>query len=102
MEIRPKLPYLLVLLLSSCSILDVREDTYAERFPSKGLDVPYQLPIDPKLALEFLDKKNSKHFLLLSQCFLVLEEFSDSIFFTGKRLEVVTVVRQQKNPNKIL
>ncbi len=51
MEIRPKLPYLLVLLLSSCSILDVREDTYAERFPSKGLDVPYQLPIDPKLAL---------------------------------------------------
>ena len=42
------------------------------------------LDIDPKLALEFLDKKNSKHFLLLSQCFLILEEFSDSIFFAKK------------------
>ena len=42
------------------------------------------LDIDPKLALEFLDKKNPKHFLLLSQCFLILEEFSDSIFFAKK------------------
>jgi curli production assembly/transport component CsgG len=32
-----KLPYLLVLLLSSCAIVDVQEDTYAQRFPSKGL-----------------------------------------------------------------
>ena len=32
-----KLPFLLVLLLSSCAIVDVQEDTYAQRFPSKGL-----------------------------------------------------------------
>ena len=49
MEMRPKLPYLLVLLLSSCSILDVREDTYNSRFPSKGLDVPIELPVNQDL-----------------------------------------------------
>ncbi len=32
-----KLPFLLVLLLSSCAIVDVQEDTFAQRFPSKGL-----------------------------------------------------------------
>lgn len=47
----PKLHFLLVLLLSSCSILDVAEDTRAERFPSKGLDVPYDLQVSPELLL---------------------------------------------------
>ena len=32
-----KSPFLLVLLLSSCAIVDVQEDTFAQRFPSKGL-----------------------------------------------------------------
>ena len=45
------------------------------------------LDIDPKLSLEFLDKKNSKHFLLLSQCFLKIEEFSDSILFAKKYIQ---------------
>lgn len=45
------------------------------------------LDIDPKLALEFLDKKNSKHFLLLSQYFLIREEFSDSILFARKFIQ---------------
>ena len=45
------------------------------------------IDIDPKLALEFLDKKNSKHFLFLSQCFLKVEEFSDSIFFAKKFIQ---------------
>ena len=49
MEMSPKLPYLLVLLLSSCSILDVADDTYNTRFPSKGLDAPFDIPIDPKI-----------------------------------------------------
>ena len=37
MAIRQKLLFLLVPLLSSCSILDIAEDTYAKRFESKGL-----------------------------------------------------------------
>ena len=45
------------------------------------------LDVDPKLALEFLNKKNSKHFLLLSQCFLKIEEFSDSILFAEKFIQ---------------
>tara|TARA_B100001115_G_scaffold19367_1_gene13883 strand:+ start:3139 stop:4866 length:1728 start_codon:yes stop_codon:yes gene_type:complete len=42
------------------------------------------LDIDPDLALEFLDKKNSKQYFLLSQCFLVREDFYESIFFAKK------------------
>ena len=49
MEMLQRLPYLLVLLLSSCSTLDILEDTYPERFPSKGLDVPYDLPVSDEL-----------------------------------------------------
>ena len=45
------------------------------------------LDINPKLAIEFLDKKNSKHFLLLSRCFLKIEEFSDSILFAKKFMQ---------------
>lgn len=41
--------YLLALLLSSCSLLDVSEDTYNSRFPSKGLDKPIDIPINPAL-----------------------------------------------------
>jgi len=37
MAIRQKLLFLLVLLLSSCSLLDIADDTYAQRFESKGL-----------------------------------------------------------------
>ena len=37
MAIQQKLLYLLVPLLSSCSLLDIAEDTYAKRFESKGL-----------------------------------------------------------------
>ncbi len=44
-----KLPYLLALLLSSCSILDVSKDTYNSRFPNKGLDKPIDIPINPAL-----------------------------------------------------
>ena len=51
MEISPKSLYLLVLLLSICSLLDVKNDTYAERFPSIGLDVPFNLPINPEILL---------------------------------------------------
>ncbi len=40
MAIRQKLLFLLVLLLSSCSLLDIAEDTYDERFKSKGLTNP--------------------------------------------------------------
>ena len=50
MEILQRLPYLLVLLLSSCSILDIAEDTYPERFPSKGMDVPFELPVSSELV----------------------------------------------------
>ena len=49
MAMSQKLPYLLVLLLSSCSILDIAEDTYPERFPSKGQDIPFELPVSPEL-----------------------------------------------------
>jgi curli production assembly/transport component CsgG len=49
MEMSQKLPYLLALLLSSCSLLDISEDTYNNRFPSKGLDVPYQVPVSSEL-----------------------------------------------------
>ena len=41
------------------------------------------MDINPRLALEFLDKQNPKHFLLLSQCFLLAKEFSDSILFAS-------------------
>jgi len=37
MAIQQKLLYLSVLLLSSCSLVDIAEDTYAERFKSQGL-----------------------------------------------------------------
>jgi curli production assembly/transport component CsgG len=40
MAIRQKLLFLLVLLLSSCSLLDIAEDTYDERFKRKGLTNP--------------------------------------------------------------
>ena len=49
METRPKLPYLLVLLLSSCTLLDIDEDTTPERFPSRGLDIPYDLIVSKEL-----------------------------------------------------
>ena len=49
MEMSQKLPYLLALLLSSCSLLDISEDTYNSRFPSQGLDAPYDLPISPEI-----------------------------------------------------
>jgi len=45
-----RLPYLLVLLLSSCSILDVAKDTESARFPSKGMDTPFELPISESLS----------------------------------------------------
>ena len=45
------------------------------------------LDIDPDLALEFLDKKNSKQYFLLSQCFLVREDFYESIFFAKKFIQ---------------
>ena len=37
MAIQRKLLYLLVPLLSSCSLIDIADDTYAERFKSQGL-----------------------------------------------------------------
>jgi len=49
MAMSQKLPYLLVLLLSSCSLLNVDKDTNAQRFPSKNLDVPFELPVSQEL-----------------------------------------------------
>ncbi len=49
MAMSQKLPYLLVLLLSSCSLLNVDKDTNAQRFPSKDLDVPFELPVSQEL-----------------------------------------------------
>ena len=45
------------------------------------------IDIDPKLALEFLDKKNSKHFFVFKPMFFKIEEFSDSIFFAKKFIQ---------------
>ncbi len=39
---------------------------------------------DPELGLEFLDFNNSKHFLLISQCFFQIGNFSDSLLFANK------------------
>ena len=38
------------------------------------------MDINPRLALEFLDKQNPKNFLLLSQCFFKAREFSIQYF----------------------
>ncbi len=46
----PRLLCLLVLSLSSCSLLDIREDTYNARFPSKGLEEPIDLKVNPLLC----------------------------------------------------
>ena len=45
------------------------------------------LSIDTKLAFEFLDNNNPNHFLLLSQCFQIRGEFSDSILFANKFIQ---------------
>ena len=40
--------------------------------------------IDPQFALEFLDSQNSKHYLLLSQCFFEMKKFQESLSFANK------------------
>ena len=50
MEMSPRLLCLLVLSLSSCSLLDVKNDTYNARFPSKGGDGPQDLPVSEALC----------------------------------------------------
>ncbi|MDC0161496.1 tetratricopeptide repeat protein [Marine Group III euryarchaeote] len=40
--------------------------------------------LDPKLALEFLDTQNPKHYLLLSQCFFRMQNFTNSLLFANK------------------
>lgn len=42
---------------------------------------------DPHLALEFLDKENPGHFLLLSQCFLKISNFETSLSFVNKFID---------------
>ncbi len=90
LEIDPKSitgKLLLLKTLSAEEVIDrIEEFLFFKEKNSQSQEIIAEkiLDIDPKLALEFLDKKNSKHFLLLSQCFLILEEFSDSIFFAKK------------------
>ena len=40
--------------------------------------------LDPKLALEYLDTQNPKHYLLLSQCFFKIQKFTNSLSFANK------------------
>jgi curli production assembly/transport component CsgG len=42
--------FTLLFLLSGCSLLSIDEDTTPERFPSRDLDKPYDLAIDPALC----------------------------------------------------
>ena len=51
MEIPQKLLCLSALLLSSCSLLDISDDTYNARFPSQGGDGPQNLPVSEELRL---------------------------------------------------
>tara|TARA_B100001094_G_scaffold175479_1_gene169615 strand:+ start:884 stop:2611 length:1728 start_codon:yes stop_codon:yes gene_type:complete len=78
---------LLLKLLSGDEIMSRKEDF--SMFKDKNVEAQKilaqkVLEIDPQFALEFLDSQNSKHYLLLSQCFYQMKKFQESLSFANK------------------